>query len=91
MARRCVWGFWEATTGSLSEARIAVSSVKVAMEVGMPAVKSRYKSGPRTLPWGTPEWIGDKGVYADATYQGSAFGGDGIEEVVSNSERERPP
>jgi hypothetical protein len=31
MARRWVWSFWEAAVGSLSEARTAVSSAKVAM------------------------------------------------------------
>jgi hypothetical protein len=39
MARRWVWSVWEAAVGSLSEARTAVSSAKVAMvesgEVGM--------------------------------------------------------
>jgi hypothetical protein len=44
--------------GSLSEARTAVSSAKVAMvvagEIGRFAVYMRYKNGPRTLPWGTP-------------------------------------
>jgi hypothetical protein len=54
MAKRWVWSFWEAAVGSPSEARTTVSSAKVAMvesgEVGMSAVKSRYKSGPRTLP-----------------------------------------
>jgi hypothetical protein len=39
MARRWVWSFWEEAVGSLSEARTAVSSAKVAMvesgEVGM--------------------------------------------------------
>jgi hypothetical protein len=43
---------------SLSEARTAVSSAKVAMvvggEVGRSAVYLGYKNGPRTLPWGTP-------------------------------------
>jgi hypothetical protein len=42
MAKRCVWSFWEAAVGSLSEVRTAVSSAKVAMvesgEVGMSAV-----------------------------------------------------
>jgi hypothetical protein len=42
MARRWVWSFWEAAVGSLSEARTAVSSAKVAMvesgEVGISAV-----------------------------------------------------
>jgi hypothetical protein len=49
---------WEAVAGSLSEARTAVSSAKVAMvvvgEVGRSAVYMRYKNGARTLPWGTP-------------------------------------
>jgi hypothetical protein len=51
--------------GSLSDARIAVSSAKVAVvvagEVGRSAAYMRYRNGPRTLPWGTPAWIGDRG------------------------------
>jgi hypothetical protein len=43
---------------SLSVARTAVLSAKVAMvvvgEVGRSAVYMRYEDGPRTLPWGTP-------------------------------------
>jgi hypothetical protein len=39
-------------------ANSAVSSANVAVvdsvEVGRSAVYSRYNSGPRTLPWGTP-------------------------------------
>jgi hypothetical protein len=42
MARRWVWSFWEAAVRSLSDARTAVSSAKVAMlesgKVGMSAV-----------------------------------------------------
>jgi hypothetical protein len=45
-------------------ARTAVSSANVAMvvvgEVGRSAVYMRYSNGPRTLPWGTPAWIGDR-------------------------------
>jgi hypothetical protein len=45
-------------------ARTAVSSANVAMvvveEVGRSAVYMRYSNGPRTLPCGTPAWIGDK-------------------------------
>jgi hypothetical protein len=45
-------------------ARTAVSSANVAMvvagEVGRSAVYMRYNNGPRTLPWGTPAWIGDR-------------------------------
>jgi hypothetical protein len=33
MARRWVWSFWEAAVGSLSEARTAVSSAKVAVVI----------------------------------------------------------
>jgi hypothetical protein len=62
----CVWSFWEAMEGSLSEARMAVSSAKVAVEVGRSAVSMRYRNGPRTLPWGTPAWIGDRGWWAEA-------------------------
>jgi hypothetical protein len=44
-----------------SDARIAVSSAKVAMvvagEVGRFAVFMRYRNGPRTLPWGIPAWM----------------------------------
>jgi hypothetical protein len=28
-------------------------------EVGRSAVYMRYSNSPRTLPWGTPAWIGD--------------------------------
>jgi hypothetical protein len=52
--------------GSLSDARIAVSSAKVAVvvagEVGRSAVYMRYRNGPRTLPWGTPAWIGESQI-----------------------------
>jgi hypothetical protein len=45
-------------------ARMAVSSANVAMvvvgEVGRSAVYMRYSNGPRTLPWGTPAWTGDR-------------------------------
>jgi hypothetical protein len=45
-------------------ARRAVSSANVAMvvvgEVGRSAVYMRYNNGPRTLPGGTPAWIGDR-------------------------------
>jgi hypothetical protein len=45
-------------------ARTAVSSANVAMvvvgEIGRSAVYIRYSNGPRTLPWGTPAWIGDR-------------------------------
>jgi hypothetical protein len=56
--------------GSLSVASTAVSSVDVAavdsVEVGRSAVYSRYNSGPRTLPWGTPALIGESSVYSDS-------------------------
>jgi hypothetical protein len=29
-------------------------------EVGRSAVYMRYNNGPRTLPWGTPAWTGDR-------------------------------
>jgi hypothetical protein len=55
--------------GSLSEVRMAVSSPKVAVVVdeedGRSAVYMRYRNGPRTLPWGTPAWIGDRGCWAE--------------------------
>jgi hypothetical protein len=45
-------------------ARTAVSSANVAMvvvgEVGRSAVYMRHSNGPRTLPWGTSAWIGDR-------------------------------
>jgi hypothetical protein len=45
-------------------ARTAVSSANVAMvivwEVGRSPVYMRYSIGPRTLPSGTPAWIGDR-------------------------------
>jgi hypothetical protein len=47
-------------------ARTAVSSANVAMVVvgedGRSAVYMRYSNVPRTLPWGTPAWIGDSVV-----------------------------
>jgi hypothetical protein len=55
--------------GSLSDAGIAVSSAKVAVvvagEVGRSAVYMRYRNGPRTLPCGTPAWIGDRECWAE--------------------------
>jgi hypothetical protein len=45
-------------------ARTAVSSANVAMVVvgedGTSTVYMRYSNGPRTLPWCTPAWIGDR-------------------------------
>jgi hypothetical protein len=53
---------------SLSVASTAVSSAKVAVidsgEVGRSAVYSRYNTGPRTLPWGTPALAEDSSVYS---------------------------
>jgi hypothetical protein len=40
--------------GLLSMAKTAVSSSKVADEVGSSAVNSKYSNDPRTLPWGMP-------------------------------------
>jgi hypothetical protein len=58
------YNFWEAMAGSLSVARMAISSAKVAMvvvvEVGRLAVYMRYRNVPRTLPWGMPALIGDR-------------------------------
>jgi hypothetical protein len=49
--------------GSESVAKTAVSSAKVAVvvsgEVGRSAV---YRRGPRTLPWGTPAFLGNSSV-----------------------------
>jgi hypothetical protein len=65
MTRRSVWSICEATTGSLSAAMIEVSSANVAVivpgDVGRSAVYSRYKSGPNTLPCGTPALMGVSG------------------------------
>jgi hypothetical protein len=70
IALRCVWSFWEAMAGSLSEARMAVSSAKVAVvvvgEIERSTVCMRYRNGPRTLPWRTPAWIGVRGRWAEA-------------------------
>jgi hypothetical protein len=64
IARRWVWSFWEATEGSLSVAKTAVSSAKVAIvvvgEVRRSSVYMRYNNGPRTLLCGTPVLIGDR-------------------------------
>jgi hypothetical protein len=69
IALRWGWSFWEVMTGSLSDARIAVSSAKVAVvvagQVGRSVVYMRYRNGPRTLPCGIPEWIGDRGCWAE--------------------------
>jgi hypothetical protein len=58
--------------GSLSVARTAVSSAKVAVvdsgEDGRPAVYSRYNSGPRTLPWDTPSLNGKSSVNSVSTF-----------------------
>jgi hypothetical protein len=48
---------------------MAVSSAKVAVvvagEVGRSAVYMSCRNGPRTLLWGTPAWIGDRGCWAE--------------------------
>jgi hypothetical protein len=66
---RWFWSFMEAVAGSLSDARIVVSSAKVAVVVAGEVVRSamymRWRNGPRTLPYGTPAWIGDKGCWAE--------------------------
>jgi hypothetical protein len=64
-SERWIRSFWEATAGTLSVARTAVSSAKVALVVVAEVGRSeytymRYSNGPRTLPWGTPELIGDR-------------------------------
>jgi hypothetical protein len=50
---------------------MAVLSAKAAMvvvgAVRRSVVYMRYKNGPRTLPWGTPALIGDRGCWAEAT------------------------
>jgi len=42
-------------------ANIAVSSanvsIVVSLDIGRSDIYSMYSSGPRMLPWGTPEWI----------------------------------
>jgi hypothetical protein len=59
IASRLVRSFSEAKAGSLSVARPAVSSTKVAVadsgEVGRSAVYSRYRNGPSTVPWSAPD------------------------------------
>jgi hypothetical protein len=54
IVRRLDCNVLEAVAGLLSMARTAVSSAKVADEVGRSTVNSKYSNGPRTLPWGTP-------------------------------------
>jgi hypothetical protein len=58
--------------GSLSVASTAVSFAIFAVvdsgEVGRSAVCSKYNSGPRTLPWGTPALTGDSSVYSVSTF-----------------------
>jgi hypothetical protein len=53
--------------GSMSVASTAIPSAKVDMvdsgEVGRSAVNSRYNTGSRTLPWGTPALTGESSVY----------------------------
>jgi len=64
---RCLWRLWVAICGSEWEANTAVSSANVAvivsLIVGRSAVNSRYNSGPSTLPWGTPDLMGNKLVW----------------------------
>jgi hypothetical protein len=43
MSSRWVWSFWEAAVESLSEARTAVSSAKVAMEVRIQQGRNCWK------------------------------------------------
>jgi hypothetical protein len=61
IAFRLVCSFCETIPGQLSVANTAVSSANVAVvdsvEVGRSEVYSRYNSGPRTLPWGTPSYV----------------------------------
>jgi hypothetical protein len=58
--------------GSLSVDNIAVLSTNAvvvdSVEVGRSAVYSRYNSGPRTLPWGTPALTGESSVYSISTF-----------------------
>jgi hypothetical protein len=53
--------------GSESVAKTALSSAKVAVvvsgEVRRSAVYRRYGKGPRTLPWGSPAFAGNRSVY----------------------------
>jgi hypothetical protein len=67
IASGLVWSFCEAMAGSLSVANTAVSSANVAVadsgEVGRSAVYTRYNSGPRTMPWGTPASTEQSFVY----------------------------
>lgn len=64
----CTWRIADALSGFLSDANRVVSSAKVAIVVkddtGKSAVKIRYNIGPRTIPCGTSDCIGDKSVYS---------------------------
>jgi hypothetical protein len=57
---RCCWSFCDTNAASLSTARRAVSSAKVAIVVlsvvGKSAVYSKYSEGPNTLPCGIPDF-----------------------------------
>jgi hypothetical protein len=44
-------------------------AMAVVGEVGRSTVYMRYNSGPRTLPWGTPAWIGE-GVVRRGNFDG---------------------
>ena len=58
---RYSWKLREAVVGFAWVANIAVSSanvpIVVSLDIGRSDVYSMYSSGPRMLPWGTPEWI----------------------------------
>jgi hypothetical protein len=72
IAPRLVCSFYEAMPGSLTVANTTVLSANVAVvdsfEVGKSAVYSRYNSGPRTLPWGTPALTEESSVYSDSNF-----------------------
>jgi hypothetical protein len=69
--RRLVCSSCEAMAGSLSMTITEVSSAKVAVvesgEVVRSEVYKRYRSGPRTLPWGVPAFTRESSMYSFST------------------------
>ena len=62
ISESCVWKILDAISGSLCAANIAVSSAYVAtvtsLLIGRSAAYKVYRTGPSTLPCGTPDLIG---------------------------------
>jgi hypothetical protein len=60
----CSWSLREAVADPGWEEKMAVPSANVLsvvlLDVGRSAVYIVYSSGPRMLPWGTPENIGNR-------------------------------